>query len=176
VSAPEDQNPQTPQEADPKAASPADEVATEVLPPAAGSSGDSTTAEKHGRGVLYWVLLVLVLLGVELYYYGSKGDIKVCVAKEGAHDFGLIGKERTDANRWKFPFCEDRVNLGLRSHYDEMGREAVKVACRRATLMHFKDEQGACNSGDKNWKRKVTSKQIPPWDRRFYRRLFLLDR
>jgi hypothetical protein len=174
VSAPEDlKDPSSPSD-DAKPVSVSEPQSTQEPPSAVAAT--TSPREESNRGLIYWVTIVLVLLGIELFYYGSKGDIKVCVGKEGTHDFALIGQERSDQNRWKFPFCEDRVNLGLRSHFDELGRDAVKVACRRATLMHFKDEQAACNGGDKNWKRKVITKQILPWDRRFYRRLFLLDR
>lgn len=119
-------------------------------------------------------MVSLVLL--ELYVYGRRGAFMVCVAKEGVHDWNLIGQQRNDQNRWKFPFCEERRNLGLRSEFDELAVQAVKTACHRATLMHFKTEQDACIAMEKNWRRKVITRQIWPWEKPFYRRLFWLER
>lgn len=145
---------------------------------AVAGQGDATPAgePRRDRSTLYWALGVVALLCVELYFYGRNGMIQVCVAKEGVHDFALVGQMRTDENRWKFPYCEERVNLGLRSDFDELARGAVKNACRRATLLHFQKETDACVALEKHWRRKVITRQVMPWERSFYRRLLWLDR
>jgi hypothetical protein len=144
--------------------------------PGKAASKDGGGAQKGDRTTLVWIVAVCAIFCIELFFYGRRGDIELCVGKEGVHDFALRGQERTDDNRWKFPYCEHRVNLGLVSHFEELGQEALDQACRRATLMRFKDEQKACVRMEKNWKRQVYTEQIWPTDRRFYRRLFWLDR
>ncbi|HTM43701.1 MAG TPA: hypothetical protein VL137_02030 [Polyangiaceae bacterium] len=157
--------------------------------PNSGSEGSPQSAEsaaatpapvepppKTDRSTLYWAVGIVALVFAELYYYGHNGELKVCVGKEGVHDFNLIGQMRTDENRWKFPFCEDRVNLGLRDEFDDLGRDAVKSACRRATLLHFQSEAADCVALENHWKRKVITRQVMPWERRFYRQLLWLDR
>jgi hypothetical protein len=148
-------------------------VAAAVAPAAGGTAAGPP---KRDRSTLYWTIAVVSLVLLELYVYGRRGAFMVCVAKEGAHDWNLIGQQRNDQNRWKFPFCEERRNLGLRSEFDELAVQAVKTACHRATLMHFKTEQNSCIAMEKGWRRKVITRQIMPWEKSFYRRLFWLEK
>lgn len=122
------------------------------------------------RGSRWWYALVVVLV-VEFYVYGRGGEIQVCVGKEGQHDFALIGQERDDGNRWKFPRCELRENLGLRSHYDELVADATQSACRGQTLLRNRGEGGACLEQKDGWQRQVETRFVPPWDPRYYQHL-----
>jgi len=158
------------------------ESKTEAVPdpgasPAAGgvAAAPHASKTKPDRSSWYWGLGVALLVVLELYFYGKNGVFQVCVAKDGFHDWNLIGQQRNDANRWKFPYCEERKNLGLRSEFDDLAREAVKASCRRATLMHFKGEENACIAMEKGWRRKVITRQVMPWEKQFYRRLFWLE-
>ena len=127
------------------------------------------TKEKSG-GSRWWVVLLVVLV-VEFYVYGRNGDIEVCVGKQDVHDFSLVGQERTDDNRWKFPRCEARVNLGLRSQYDELVEDATNVACRGATLFRNRGEGPQCVAGEQGWTKQVETSYIWPWDSRYYKHL-----
>lgn len=131
-----------------------------------GGKGD-----KRGSGGRWWVVL-LVILVVEMYVYGRNAEIEVCVGKEGAHDFSLVGTERTDENRWKFPRCEARLNLGLRSHFDEQVDQAVLEACRGATMFRNRGEGKACVEGTDGWQHRIDTHYVWPWDSRFYEHLF----
>lgn len=122
------------------------------------------------RGGRWWYLLLVVLV-VEFYVYGSRGEIQVCVGKEGQHDFALLGQERTDANRWRFPRCETRENLGLRSNYDDAVEAAAKGACRGQTMLRNRGEGEACLEQKDGWSHRVQTSFIPPWDRRYYEHL-----
>lgn len=145
-------------------------------PATTAQPGAAAAAPKRDRSTLYWTIAIVSLVLVELYFYGRRGAFMVCVAKEGVHDWNLIGQQRNDQNRWKFPFCEERKNLGLRSEFDELAGAAVKTACHRATLMHYKTEESACIAMEKGWRRRVITRQIMPWEKSFYRRLFWLER
>jgi hypothetical protein len=125
---------------------------------------------KRRRISLWWLLPAAMV--VEFWVYGHNGYIDVCVGKEGHTDFTLEGEARTDENRWKFPRCESRTNLGLRSHFDERVEEATKVACRGATLFRFQGEAKQCEAGEGGWKRQVKSRFCPPWDPAYYEHLF----
>ena len=96
----------------------------------------------------------------------------MCVGKDGETDFALIGQERTDENRWKFPRCEARENLGLKSHYDQAVEESVKVACRGATIFHHQGETKACVAADKGWIHRIEVSHCPPWHDHFRKHLF----
>ncbi len=137
----------------------------------AAPAADPQTPEKaKSKGSRWWYLLLVVLV-VEFYVYGSRGEIQVCVGKEGQHEFALLGQERDDSNRWKFPRCEKRENLGLRSHYDPMVEDAAKGACRGQTMLRNKGEGQACLEQKDGWSRQVDTTFIPPWDRRYYEHL-----
>lgn len=159
-----------------EATTPSDGEPAESPKKAAAGSGGGATASKDAsaskrRGFSWWWLLPAAML-VEFWVYGHNGYIDVCVGKEGETDFNLVGQPRTDANRWKFPRCETRTNLGLRSNYDERVEEATKVACRGATLFRFQGEAKSCEAQEESWKRQVSARFCPPWDPNYYEHLF----
>ena len=133
--------------------------------------GDDGGEGKVGRKFSWWWLLPAAML-VEFYIYGRHGYIDVCVGKEGQTDFTLVGKARTDDNRWKFPRCERRTNLGLRSTYDEKLADGVKVACRQATLFRNQGEAAQCETAEGGWVHQVDTSFCPPWDPNYYKHLF----
>mgnify|MGYP001325408932 CR=1 FL=1 len=126
---------------------------------------------KRGRKFSLWWILPAAML-VEFYVYGRNGYIDVCVGKQGQTDFSLVGQPRTDDNRWKFPRCERRINLGLRSSYDEKLADGVKVACRQATLFRHQGESAQCEAADGGWVHQVDTSFCPPWDPNYYKHLF----
>jgi len=162
-------------DADPPAAAEASEgaiPAEAAAPKTATGSTPSAEASTKGRRLskLWWALPILML--VEFYVYGHNGRLEVCVGKEGDTDFSLVGAERTDENRWKFPRCETRLNLGLRSERELRVEEATKVACRGATIFRHQGEGKACVAGEKGWVHQVEGHFVPPWDPAYYQHLF----
>jgi len=139
---------------------------------------DETAAGGEAEETLFWRLapyLIAAAFIFELLLFGSRGDLTVCVAKKGAHDFDLVGQEKTDKNRWRFPYCESALNIGFVSRYDEQVAEARNSACRRATMLQYKQERSDCAAGRQHWEMRVDAKQVAPWERRFYRRLIGLE-
>ncbi|MBC8072125.1 MAG: hypothetical protein IAG13_27640, partial [Deltaproteobacteria bacterium] len=124
------------------------------------------------RRVIPWWSFVLAALVIEFAIYGHAGHIEVCVGKQGETDFTLSGQARTDDNRWKFPRCEERVNLGLVSHREQLTKEAVHVACRGATIFRHQGEGKACTEGKAGWEQHIEASQCPPWHGHFYAHLF----
>ncbi len=137
---------------------------------AATTSTPKTAPVRRRASKLWWALPILML--VEFYVYGHNGRLEICVGKEGDTDFALVGQERTDQNRWKFPRCETRENLGLRSHYGERVQEGVEAACRGATIFRHQGESKACIAGEKGWQHRVEGHFVWPWDPSYYRHLF----
>ncbi len=133
-------------------------------------SSTPSKPESKGWGSRWWMILLAVLV-VEFYVYGRNGEIQVCVGKQGQHDFSLLGQERNDTNRWKFPRCELRENLGLRSNYETLVEEATKGACRGQTLLRNRGEGPACLEQSDGWQRQVDTAFVPPWDSRYYQHL-----
>ena len=131
----------------------------------------SKKSEEKKKSNWFWYALAAVIV-IEFTVYGWRGEIQVCVGKKGDTDFSLVGQERTDENRWKFPRCESRLNLGLRSNYDERLEEATKVACRGATIFKNRGEGPQCLEGKDGWERQVETSLIPPWDKRYLEHLF----
>lgn len=131
---------------------------------------DPPRSTTRSRGRWWWVLPVAAV--VEFWFYGYRGHIEACVGKRGETDFDLVGKERTDENRWRFPRCEQRINLGLRSNYDARVEEAVRVACRGATLFRHQGEQDACMEGRDGWEVRIDTSHCPPWHAHYYEHLF----
>jgi hypothetical protein len=119
---------------------------------------------------LWWALPILMV--VEFYVYGHDGRLEICVGKEADTDFSLVGQERTDENRWKFPRCETRENLGLRSQHDAKVAEGLEAACRGATIFRHQGEAKACVAGEQGWQHRVEGHFVPPWDPAYYRHLF----
>jgi hypothetical protein len=158
-------------EAEAKTKSDDDEGEPERKPEATADKPASTKPAKgKGGGSRWWVILIVVLVA-EFYVYGRRGEIEVCVGKQGVHDFTLMGQERTDDTRWKFPRCESRVNLGLRSQYDEFVDDATNVACRGATLFRNRGEGPQCVAQESEWQRQIETSYIWPWDSRYYEHL-----
>ena len=157
----------------------ADEVPVREAPPsetsdapvAAAAAPTDAPAVRKRRAIPWWSF-VLAALVIEFAIYGHAGHIEVCVGKAGETDFALSGQERTDDNRWKFPRCESRVNLGLVSHREQLTKEAVHVACRGATIFRHQGEGKACTEGKSGWEQHIESSQCPPWHGHFYAHLF----
>jgi hypothetical protein len=137
---------------------------------AASAPSPKPTPVRRRASRLWWALPILML--VEFYVYGHNGRLEICVGKEGDTDFALVGQERTDANRWKFPRCETRENLGLRSQYDAKVTEGIEAACRGATIFRHQGEAKACAAGEQGWQHRVQGHFVPPWDPAYYRHLF----
>lgn len=131
----------------------------------------ANAAEATRRRIPWWWIL-LGLMVVEFWVYGRRGYVEVCVGKQGETDFSLGDAPRTDENRWKFPRCEERTNLGLVSKYDDVVTEATSVACRGATIFRNQGQGKQCVAGEGGWQHRVLSRQTPPWDRAFYEHLF----
>jgi len=136
---------------------------------AIGSKPDDDDAPKKASR-LWWLLPAAVIL--EFWIYGHNGTIEVCVGKEGQTDFSLIGSERTDDNRWSFPRCETRLNLGLQSEFDAQAADAKKIACRGATLFKNRGEASQCEASEDGWTERVDGQFCPPWDPNYYEHLF----
>lgn len=141
------------------------EAATEPKPAA------PVEPTKSRLRVKWWWFLIAALL-IEFWLYGRRGHIEVCVGKNGETDFALVGQERTDENRWKFPRCEQRLNLGLKSHFDDATKESIAVACRGATIFHHQGETKACVAADKGWVHRIDVGHCPPWHDHFVEHLF----
>jgi hypothetical protein len=132
-----------------------------------------TKPARGAGGIASRVWLALLTIGlIELWAFGSRGHIQVCVAHEGTHDFALLGEERTDANTRRYPSCEKRTNLGIVSGYDASLEDAAIHACRRATILRPKEVTIACVLKDAGWQHQVTTSWCPPWHDHYYKRLF----
>lgn len=147
-----------------------DARASESEPVKPNETASRLVKESKKRGRWWWILPAAAV--VEFWVYGYRGHVEVCVGKQGQTDFALIGKERTDENRWRFPRCEERLNLGLRSHYDERVDEAVRVACRGATIFRNQGEMDICVDGKDGWEVRIETSQCPPWHAHYYEHLF----
>lgn len=148
---------------------------TSASPLAAESPGLGKSPASDSSSRWWWLLAVALV--VEFWVFGHRGEIRVCVGKEGVHDFELIGQPRTDENRWSVPRCEQRLNLGLLSEYDAQVTEATEAACRGATLFKHRGEASACAEATQGWRHDVTASFVAPWDARSRERLlwFLYD-
>jgi hypothetical protein len=168
---------------EPDAASPVAlaDVASGATPASSPTSADTDTPKAKAEAIppaparrsmswLWWALPIVMI--VEFYVYGHDGRLEICVGKEGDTDFSLVGQERTDANRWKFPRCETRDNLGLRSQRDEKVKEGIEAACRGATIFRHQGQAKACEAGEQGWQHRVEGHFVPPWDPAYYRHLF----
>lgn len=151
---------------------PPSKIATEVIAVETVAAPITATAKAAERRTIQWWYVLVGLLVVEFWLYGRRGYIEVCVGTEGETDFALVGKERSDANRWAFPRCEQRLNIGLFSRYDEVVEEATSVACRGATIFRHQGEGKACTKQEGKWVRKIDARQVPPWHAVFYEHLF----
>ena len=140
----------------------------------APSSGDSASSEDSASkdwGRYVWPVLLVVGL-VELWMFGRRGHIEVCVAKDGVHDFALLGQTRTDDNTRQFPTCETRFNLGITSDYDDLLQTAMLQACHRANILRGKEATLICAIKEDGWQHRVTETHCPPWHEHYYKRMF----
>jgi hypothetical protein len=138
-------------------------VSTETAAPPA------KPASRFG-GKIWFVLLGVALL--EVWLFGRRGHVEVCVGKQGVHDFALLGQTRTDENSRRFPTCEKRQNIGIASKYDAAVEDATLHACRRANILFGKDAILLCAVKEDGWEHRVTAEQCPPWHDHYYQRLF----
>lgn len=135
------------------------------------SPATSVSPPNLAKGSSAWWWFVPVFIVAEFWLFGHRGEIHVCVGKTGVHDFSLVGEPRNDTNRWKFPRCEERLNIGLRSELEAQVADATQAACRGATTFHHRGEASACAEGTQGWEHSVTTSFVPPWDARYYERL-----
>jgi hypothetical protein len=135
------------------------------------SAAATASPKRFDWGKWFWVLLLAVGI-VELFVYGYRGEIEVCVGRQGVTDFALAGEPRTDENRSRYPECHRAGNVGLRGDYEDIVQEAAIHACRRATLFQGQDVLLACAAGLEPFEHRVESRFVPPWDPAYYRRLF----
>ena len=119
-----------------------------------------------------WLAIILVIAAVELFLFGSRGRIEVCVAKDGVHDFDLVGTPRTEDNTARYPSCETRLNIGMKSRYDDLETDAVVQACRRANMFRGKEAILTCAVQADGWKHRVTATFVKPWEPEYRKRLF----
>jgi hypothetical protein len=150
----------------PSSAAPADAASDGPSEPVSASRG---AARARRRFSWWWVILAALV--VEFWIYGRRGYVEVCVGKTGETDFSLTGP-RDDANRWKFPRCETRNNLGLVSKYDQAVDEATAAACRGATVFRNQGQGKQCAAVTDGWERRIDTRQTPPWHPEFYEHLF----
>lgn len=139
---------------------------------ALGEVPAAAAPERRSRRWFSWWWVLLAVMSVEFWIYGRRGYVEVCVGKKGETDFSLTNAPRTDDNRWKFPRCEERTNLGLLSKYDEVLEEATSVACRGATVFRNQGQGKQCIAGEQGWERRIRTRHTPPWHPAFYEHLF----
>lgn len=137
------------------------------------ADGGAKTDAKKDRDWGKYVWPVLLLVGLfEVWMFGRRGHIEVCVAKEGVHDFALLEQKRTDENTRQYPSCERRLNLGITSDYDEAHQDAMLKACHRANILRGKEATLICAIEEDGWKHRVTTTHCPPWHDHYYQRMF----
>lgn len=150
-------------------------ASSKAAEPSSGPSGPSGSSAREGKSPssprqrrIGWGWILGVALVVEFWAYGHNGHIEVCVGKPDVHDFELVGTERTDDNRWRFPRCDRRANLGLRGGYQARVDEAVRVACRGATTLQHRGETKPCVEARDGWTHRIDARQCPPWHGHFW--------
>lgn len=119
-----------------------------------------------------WWLLLLAIGLLELFLFGSRGRMRVCVAHQGEHDFALVDQPRTEENTRRYPTCVKRTNVGIVSKYDDVLKEATGYACQRAAILRPTDVLYQCILEQDGWEHRVETSFVPPWDPIYYRRLF----
>ena len=115
-----------------------------------------------------WAIAIVSILLVELYVFGSRGSIQVCVGREGVTDFSLRDQRPTAETRGRVPSCETRYNVGMRSYFDDRLKEATYLACRRATIVSGIEERAACFGSMRPWQKQVEVRYVAPWEQVFY--------
>jgi hypothetical protein len=130
-----------------------------------------TKQDRDGPGRWVWLAL-LVIAVVEVWLFGNRGHIEVCVGREGEHDFALLGSPRNEDNTRRYPTCEKRLNVGITSHFDEARDDAMIHACRRATILRGREVALKCALAIEGWEHRLSSSWCPPWHDHYYQRLF----
>ncbi len=143
----------------------------EAAAPSDASSPTGDAAPKPGRARYLWVVLLGIGL-LEVWLFGRRGHVEVCVAKEGVHDFALIGQKRTDANTRQYPTCDKRLNLGITSSYEDAVKDAELHACHRANILRGKEATLICAIEQEGWQHRLTEQHCPPWHDHYYKRMF----
>jgi hypothetical protein len=126
---------------------------------------------KKSRGRV-WAIALLAAAVFELWLFGRRGHLEVCVARDGEHDFALLGQPRTEENTRRYPTCEKRFNLGVTSHYDEAVEDGMLHACRRANILRGREAILLCALKEGGWQHRVEESWCPPWHDHYYKRLF----
>lgn len=142
-----------------------------------GADADASDDESKDEGDvpkrrIPWLAIILVIAAVELFLFGNRGRIQVCVAKEGVHDFDLVDTPRTDDNAARYPSCETRLNIGMKSRYDDLKTDAVVQACRRANMFRGKEAILTCAVEADGWTHRVTADFVKPWEPEYRDKLF----
>lgn len=141
--------------------------------PAPAPTHDKAEEAKATSGLAGKVWLVLLVAGlIEIWLFGRRGHIEVCVAKTGVHDFALLGQPRDEENTRRYPTCEKRYNIGILSKHTEAVDDATLHACRRANILLGKEAIILCAMKEDGWQHRVTEEQCPPWHDHYYQRLF----
>lgn len=139
---------------------------------------ETAQPQRAGRFRVRWWWFLIAALVIEFWIYGRRGYVEVCVGKQGETDFALVDdtgqarQARDDSNRWKFPRCESRMNLGLVSKYAEVSTEAAQIACRGATMLKHQGQGKQCVAQKDGWEHRITTRQTWPWDPKFFAHLF----
>jgi len=131
----------------------------------------STTEGSQGPRAKVWLALVVIAI-FEMWLFGRRGHIELCVAREGVHDFALLDTPRTDDNTRRYPTCEKRLNIGITSHFEQAIEDAALHACRRANILRSKEEAIACVLQQAGWQRRTRTTWCPPTHDHYYKRLF----
>lgn len=126
---------------------------------------------RPSRARYVWPALVLIGL-FEVWLFGRRGHIEVCVAKDGVHEFGLLEEKRTDANTRQYPTCDKGLNLGILGSYDETLESTMVRACHRANILVGREATLICAVKEDGWQHRVTETHCPPWHDHYYQRMF----
>lgn len=140
-------------------------------PEASPASRPPASAPRRSASRLVW-LAILAFGLTELWLFGRNGDLRVCVVRAGEHDLALVDTPRTDENTRRYPSCERRQNVGLRSHYAERVEDAMIHACRRATILRGRQATLDCALKRDGWEHHVEGRWVAPWEPAYYQRLF----
>ena len=155
----------------PEAEAAKDEAAQDE-PEGDGAKKDDGEGDEAPKRRIPWLAIILVIAAVELFLFGNRGRIEVCVAKEGVHDFGLVGTPRTEDNTASYPSCETRLNIGMKSRYDDLKTDAVVQACRRANMFRGKEAILTCAVEADGWTHRITTDFVKPWEPEYRKKLF----
>jgi hypothetical protein len=126
------------------------------------------------RTAVLWLVAITTLFCIEMYIYGRNGHIRICVGMEGVTDYTLLDTPRTDAKVSQFPFCAERLNIGMYGASEKVAEEGLNALCGRASTL-LRADKTDCIRKENGWTRKVKRENLPPWDKRVYRRLLWLD-